>query len=295
MIPKEPPSLVDQSEVTLQLAAQESQEHLHGMQECYEELRKYPLRFRAYAVDDVSSSSQLKDQNSKILHLVRHGQGFHNLLADIAKSRGVQWTNFTNADPNNPYLSPEARDAPLTEKGRQQAMALRPRIRSFHDKQQQHLQPKLIVCSPCCRALQTGILAWQDETDVPILVQELVKEECGVHPCDHRRSKSEIAIDFPRVNLSGLLHEEDPYHRKDVRESKLEVAKRGYQFLEWLFHNRSPDETCVAVNSHSSWLLTLLNAVVETESDSIRAWFQTGEMRSVRIEMVPNADPTNRK
>jgi broad specificity phosphatase PhoE len=285
MTPKEPSSLVEHSEATLQLAAQEVQEHLEGMQECYEELRRYPLRFRAYAVDDVTSSSQPRNPNSKILHLVRHGQGFHNLLADIAKSHGVQWTNFTNADPNNPYLSPEARDAPLTEKGRQQALALRPRIRSL----QQHLQPQLIVCSPCCRALQTGILAWL-ETGVSFLVHESVKEECGVHPCDHRRSKSEIAIDFPRVDLGGLLQEDDPYHRENVRESKLEVAKRGYQFLEWLFTTRSPDENCVAVNSHSSWLLTLLNAVVETESDHLRAWFQTGEMRSVQIEMVPNPE-----
>lgn len=44
----------------------------------------------------------------------------------------------------------EILDAPLTEKGRQQALALQPSVEDMKDK------PELVVFSPNCRALQTG-------------------------------------------------------------------------------------------------------------------------------------------
>ena len=49
---------------------------------------------------------------------------------------------------------PEILDAPLTEKGRQQALALQPSIQEMKD------QPELVVFSPNCRALQTGRYAF---------------------------------------------------------------------------------------------------------------------------------------
>ena len=74
------------SEATLALAKKESAEHMHGMKELYDDMRNRSLHIQAFAMDDVHAPA-----NAKILHLVRHGQGFHNLMADIASSQGRQW------------------------------------------------------------------------------------------------------------------------------------------------------------------------------------------------------------
>ena len=39
---------------------------------------------------------------TKVLHLIRHGQGFHNLLADLYSSSGRAWTQFEPGE-DNPY------------------------------------------------------------------------------------------------------------------------------------------------------------------------------------------------
>jgi hypothetical protein len=74
------------SEATLALAKKESAEHMHGMQGLYDDMRKRPLIVKAYAVDDANAPA-----DAKIVHFVRHGQGFHNLMADIASSQGREW------------------------------------------------------------------------------------------------------------------------------------------------------------------------------------------------------------
>lgn len=74
------------SEATLALAKKESAEHLHGMKGLYDDMRKRPLIVKAYALDDANAPA-----DAKIVHFVRHGQGFHNLMADIASSQGREW------------------------------------------------------------------------------------------------------------------------------------------------------------------------------------------------------------
>lgn len=58
------------SEATLALAKKESQEHMHGMQELYDDMRKKPLIIKAYALDDANAPA-----DAMVVHFVRHGQG----------------------------------------------------------------------------------------------------------------------------------------------------------------------------------------------------------------------------
>jgi len=284
------------SAVTLALAQKESLEHLIGMQDLYDMMRDRPLIVKAYAVDDPQAPSVSKS-NVKVVHFVRHGQGFHNLMADLAKAAGREWVPFTHT-PENPYIMPELLDAPLTDKGRQQAQQLQPIVRAWENP------PELVVFSPNCRALQTGLIVFQDwipsssttttsttstttntkTPKVPFLAHEMVREENGVHSCDQRRTVSQQQMEFPQVDFGLLESDEDPLFRKDVRESKLQVGERIYQFMEWLA-DRS--ETHVAVNSHSGWLSTVFNGVCQCD-DALKGWFQTGEMRSVKLEFVTN-------
>ena len=147
---------------------------------------------------------------------------------------------------------PEILDAPLTHKGREQAILLQSTVRALKHK------PEMVVFSPNCRALQTGMLAFQELDDsVPFIAHECVREETGVHMCDKRRPTSQQAKEFPRVDFSQLETEEDAIFDENVRETKLELVNRIYTFLEWL---EARDENCVAISSHAAWLLALFNA-----------------------------------
>jgi broad specificity phosphatase PhoE len=271
------------SDLTLELAKKECAEHMQGMYEVYETMRQRPLRVKAYQLH--SSSSLL--ENYKVVHFIRHGQGFHNLMADTAKRNGVSWTNFVPSN-NNPYMMPELLDSPLTEIGRQQASYLR-------DNQLRKLDamtsPELILVSPCCRTLQTASIALQNfikpasdstQSSVPIIAHEMIREESGIHICDKRRSRSQISYEFPFIDVSLLIND-DPLFQNDRRETKSEVAERIFQFMQWL--STRPEKKIVIV-SHSGWLLTAFNAIFECEDPSLQQWFQTGEMRSAKLEFI---------
>jgi broad specificity phosphatase PhoE len=172
---------------------------------------------------------------------------------------------------------PEIVDAPLTEKGRQQALKLQPEVRAMKN------QPQLVAFSPNCRALQTGVLVFEHlKGKIPFIAHEMVREENGVHICDKRRPTSRQMNEFPMVDFSLLETEEDTIFLEDRRETKMEVADRIYKFMEWL---ATRPEKHVAIASHSGWLLTVFNANCQCE-ESLKGWFQTGEMRSAELEFI---------
>ena len=265
------------SEAALANSKDDLKEHLHGMAEAEAMMKLRPLIVKAHSMDDPNAPAVDK-KNVKHVHFVRHGQGFHNLMADLAKQDGRTWENCTNT-PENPYVMPEITDAPLTNKGREQAAILQPTIQALEATK----KPQLVVLSPNCRALQTGVIAFQELIGkIPFLAHEMVREETGVHVCDKRRPTSQQAREFPMVDFSLLTEEEDVLFEKDRRETKAELVNRIYKFFEWL---ESRDESVVGVSSHSAWLLTVFNANLDAE-ESLKGWFQTGEMRSVVLEFV---------
>jgi broad specificity phosphatase PhoE len=178
-------------------------------------------------------------------------------MADMATQNGVVWNNFQPSC-NNPYILPESLDAPLTEKGRQQALHHQPVIDAMNQK------PQLIVVSFNCRALQTAVLVFEalvKEHSIPCLAREMAREECGVHLCDMRRPKSRQAFEFPQVDFSLLDSELDPLHTTCC-ETKQQVAERIYRFMTWLYTRR---ENSIAVVSHLGWLLTLFNGICDCQ------------------------------
>ena len=269
--------------ITIQLAKKESSHHYHGMPELQSIIQTKPLKVKAYALDDTSAPQTAEEQNNvKVIHFVRHGQGFHNLLADIYSGQGKEWTQF-KIEENNPYVRMELLDAPLTDKGRKQAQALQPQIESFGTDQRDHKEfesLELVVLSTNCRALQTGVIAFQSYVGkVPFIAHEMIREEIGVHLCDQRRPISSQKVEFPMVNFDLVKSDKDDLFSNDTRESKPEIGARIYRFLEWL-EGRS--ETHIGVTSHSGWLFTLFNGVLECD-EKLKSWFHTGEMRSVKL------------
>ena len=96
------------SAVTLELAKKESAEHMEGMHEVYQILRDRPLIIKAYALDDPQAPA-----TAKTVHFVRHGQGFHNLMADLARAAGAEVTvidSLSAGDGGNPENLRDAKD-----------------------------------------------------------------------------------------------------------------------------------------------------------------------------------------
>jgi broad specificity phosphatase PhoE len=173
---------------------------------------------------------------------------------------------------------PEILDAPLTNKGREQAFLLQPTVRAMKNK------PELIVLSPNCRALATGSIAFEEFIGtIPFVAHEMVREETGVHVCDKRRPKSRQEKEFPMIDFSLLETDEDIIWSEHQRETKIDVAKRIYNFLDWL---ECRQEKHVGVSSHSAWLLTTFNANLDVDDERLTDWFQTGEMRSAILEFI---------
>ena len=63
------------------------------MQELYETMRLRPLRVKAVPLgkDFVKTNAFRK---AKVVHFIRHGQGFHNLMADMYHGAGREWTQY---------------------------------------------------------------------------------------------------------------------------------------------------------------------------------------------------------
>ena len=283
----------EHDEITIQLSKKDVADHFHGMAELKSSMQMKPLKVKAFAIDDESSSQSIsKEESVKIVHFVRHGQGFHNLLADIYSSQGKEWTQFKR-DENNPYVRAELLDAPLTDKGRKQAQALQPQVESFgintNDNTNEVQSLELVVLSPHCRALQTGLIAFQSYLNkVPFLAHEMAREEIGVHLCDQRRPISSQKLEFPLVNFDLIESDEDSLFRHDRRENKEEIGERIYSFLEWL---ETRNEKHIGVTSHSGWLFTMFNGVLDCD-ENLKTWFQTGELRSVKLVFSRSPPPT---
>ena len=166
---------------------------------------------------------------AKIVHLVRHGQGLHNVEAalrgsDAYKNECVALfrviPGFCLADTTPTVVPARAlKDARLDPTGKAQSVALGVRIREAR------MQVDVVLVSPLTRAVETALLMFPSDPapTVPIVAVELCREAHGGHPCDQRRTISEISKEFPQVNFSQITTDHDAWHRKDRRCAR----KRG--------------------------------------------------------------------
>ena len=136
-------------------------------------------------------------------------------------------------------------------------------------------------------------------------VDERLHEQGGLHVPDKRLSRSELVKQYPTFNFEDLQSEEDPFwFNGDVRETVIHMLERGHAFLTDLNKNMdsliekeknqspveeptssnptsSPPILHVCIFTHSSFLLSLFNAVMYVEDNPQQMWFHTGEVRSV--------------
>ncbi|XP_078179964.1 phosphoglycerate mutase-like protein isoform X3 [Carex rostrata] len=161
-------------------------------------------------MEGTTSTGMYPLHRCKILHLVRHAQGIHNVAGE--KDFGS-------------YLSNDYLDAHLTDLGWSQVDNLRMHV------QRTGLVKKieLVITSPLLRTMQTavGVFGGEGFTDgtnepplmiqnafnsgrpavsslgaPPFLAVESCREHLGEHPCDKRRSITEYRPVFPAIDFS---------------------------------------------------------------------------------------------
>ncbi|KAL1526489.1 hypothetical protein AB1Y20_015199 [Prymnesium parvum] len=214
------------------------------------------------------------EPNQLLVHLQRHGQGFHNLVSDYIKQHGVVLNSQGGERAvDHPYRLEEMVDPPLTDKGREQCKAQQPTAAA--------LRPQAVLVSPLCRAIQTALFTFSHVSGkVPFVTVEELRETIGQNTCDKRRARSDLECEYGHlVDLSRLQDDKDVQWTPDHRESPQELVDRIYMFMLEL---RSQANKEVAVVGHSGWLLAMLSAVCDCSAHPhLATWFETCEIRSV--------------
>ncbi|MCJ2013293.1 histidine phosphatase family protein [Methylobacterium sp. J-076] len=157
----------------------------------------------------------------------------------------------TGVDPNH-------RDARLTPKGEAQAKAARARLRD--------IPFELVVVSPLTRAIQTAALAFEDHPSAPRLLVEVLHRECQESSCDVGRAASELAADFPHLDVGHLP--EVWWHAEEGADLTFGLPieprplfdRRVAGFREWL---RGRPERTIAVVGHGTFFYHLTGTFLE--------------------------------
>lgn len=156
-----------------------------------------------------------------------------------------------------PFMNEQFIDAKLTECGKDQATVAGDTL------SQTPIPPQCVFVSPLFRTLETCSIALSKCAhlkDIPVIADEGIRERNGVHHCDMRSPKEEVAHLFPIVDFKNIKPGKDELF-SEVRETEEEVAERGNNFFLSLQHR---EESTFAVFSHSSFLYNTLSRAFDT-------------------------------
>jgi broad specificity phosphatase PhoE len=160
-------------------------------------------------------------------------------------------------------------DSRLTEVGKEQARALRPEMELPGNA------VEVVLVSSLSRAILTGILAFPgDGKDPPFEALDMLRERIGTHPCDKRRPKTEIAVDFPTVDLSDLTFEEDEKWTAE-REHVRDLIHRANNLLPFV---KARKEHAIGICSHNDFLTAVFfDSVLRFKDEALRVKFGNAE------------------
>jgi len=212
----------------------------------------------------------------KRVHFVRHAESMCNAAGAV----------YPKGDPRRKkvFQDPQYLDAPLSPHGLDQCAQLKSTIDALPKVQ-------LVVSSPLTRALQTafGIYSCGKGEDVPLVVLEALREfnSSVFHPCDARRRREELELDFPGANFSGVPEGGDMLLGPGLVESAEIVDNRIHWFLAWICMR---PERSIAVVSHGAFLRRLFAVHLQPAGWSIDNWTTGGRrLGNLEIHSVPIA------
>lgn len=156
-------------------------EHSRALTECMEAKKNVKFDKKKIVISPLSREEKI-DDDTLIVHFVRHGEGEHNVYA----------AEFKKKNPDKEHLSPYGlpdcpKDPKLTDEGRKQAIEAGKALDSI--LQQSKHEEILVFSSPLMRCCQTttGLLSSVEEKKkINVKIVELLRERMGHHICDMR-------------------------------------------------------------------------------------------------------------
>lgn len=145
-------------------------------------------------------------------------------------------------------------DPKLTPKGEEQARAVNT---AWHAQLAAGVPlPQSLYTSPLQRSLNTLRITWSDILldSLRPLVRERWRETIGIHTCDQRRDKSDIAADFPECNFETTFSEHDELWNAEYQESEAQQALRIQGALNELFATDSNAYVSITAHSGVMWV-----------------------------------------
>ncbi|KAL2936573.1 Phosphoglycerate mutase-like protein 1 [Bienertia sinuspersici] len=165
-------------------------------------------------MENVSGPSLYPLHHCKIIHLVRHAQGVHNIEGEKN---------------HKAYMKPEYFDAPLTPLGWQQVDNLRKHV---HDSGL-YKRIELVVASPLLRTMQTavGVFGGEGYTDkmdvLPMMVANAGSSDRSA--ISSLNCPPIMAVELCREHLNGISHL--PERGRCIRKAKRRIINLQRQVL----------------------------------------------------------------
>lgn len=240
-----------------------------------------PRQLRLACAMPSSESLPVKD-----LWVLRHGQATHNPRAEAARAAGCTFEEFFEL-----MRQDDSVDSPLTPLGLTQAE----QVRSRHGARLREVI-QLVVSSPLSRALQTADTVLPPHvTEVIRISREEFREINGELYNAQRRTVTALKAGFsPQWSWDSLLTDHDEMWTP-ILESIENCAERGYQGLNWLYHDRP--ETRILLVSHGGLLrYTMINhprvmvhdgrhrgEAIKSKFRDVQTRFENCELRRYRV------------
>jgi broad specificity phosphatase PhoE len=174
------------------------------------------------------------------LYFIRHAKGYHNQAA----------INFGF----NQYENHEWFDAALTDEGISQAKELYYKI--------ENIKPDLIYSSPFIRTIETLKYSLGNNfINVPILLDDNIRETINGHPCNYRHNKEFIINYTKTINRTFNYDNIIDFYRFNENIPDDLIIRGNKWFLNMLLYIKNkPDIKNIIIFTHGSFIKYLLNS-----------------------------------
>ncbi|NDE90756.1 MAG: histidine phosphatase family protein [Alphaproteobacteria bacterium] len=164
------------------------------------------------------------------MYFIRHGQSEFNVVYSVT------------------LQDPGILDAPVTQRGQQQALGAAKHLKHRHLN---HQPITRIICSPYTRALQTATII-ADHLGIENIMAEPLAGERRLFTCDIGTPLSELKARWPKVDFARV--EKDEWW-PSVNENEEDIERRVHAFKQ--LYCDLPDEETTCVVSHWYFIFTL--------------------------------------
>jgi broad specificity phosphatase PhoE len=243
-------------------------------------------------------SMKVRNTKTFTLFLIRHGEASHNIEEKIASEKAKDEAIQDGLSLDDSELlrrmeqarvqvldDPRLFDAPLTDRGREEAVQCQAQLQSLGAK---FSRPTQVLVSPLQRALQTADLVFPDHTSIH--VRDELRERMTGHACDTRnhshalrKRKSFQRFSMRRLQLGSILHRRSmpPVVMNDEDEDSIEldvrsVTNAGHLMSSAPTLNASEDSTKLRERTK-----LLFDMLLESEDTSIAVVSHKGYLREL--------------